>query len=127
MKREVRFFRKPDGQEPVREFLTELSKRDRKSVGADIRRVQDGHDLGMPLVRHFSSDLGEIRSNSSRGAIRIFFTILTAPVIVLLHAIFKKSQKTPIADLNLAQGRAREVQAAERAAERAAEGRRQRK
>ncbi|HRE26789.1 MAG TPA: type II toxin-antitoxin system RelE/ParE family toxin, partial [Anaerolineales bacterium] len=105
-------------REPVREFLTDLNKRDRKSVGADIRRVQDGRDLGMPLVRHFSPDLGEIRSNSSRGAIRVFFTILTAPVIVLLHAIFKKSQKTPSADLNLAQGRAREVQAAERAAER---------
>lgn len=114
MKREVRFFRKPDGREPVREFLTALNTRDRKSVGADIRRVQDGHNLGLPLVRHFSSDLGEIRSNSSRGAIRIFFTILTSPVIVLLHAIFKKSQKTPMADLTLARDRAREVQAAER-------------
>ena len=127
MKRNVWFYRKPDGREPVREFLTDLSKRDRKSVGADIRRVQDGRDLGMPLVRHFSSELGEIRSNSSRGAIRIFFTILTAPVIVLLHAIFKKSQKTPMTDLNLARGRAQEVRAAEQAAERAAEGRRQRK
>lgn len=117
MKREVRFYRKPDGREPVREFLTDLNKRDRKSVGADIRRVQDGRDLGMPLVRHFSSDLGEIRSNSSRGAVRIFFTILTAPVIVLLHAIFKKSQKTPAPDLNLAKSRAQEVGAAERAVE----------
>lgn len=123
MKRDVRFYRKPDGREPVREFLTELNTRDRKSVGADIRRVQDGRDLGMPLVRHFSSDLGEIRSNSSRGAVRIFFTILTTPVIVLLHAIFKKSQKTPAPDLNLARSRAQEVHAAERAAE----GRRQRK
>lgn len=114
MKREVRFFRKPDGREPVREFLTALSKRDRKGVGADIRRVQDGRDPGMPLVRHFSSDLGEIRSNSSRGAIRIFFTMLAAPVIVLLHAIFKKSQKTPAPDLNLARGRAREVRSEER-------------
>ena len=120
MKRDVRFFRKPDGREPVREFLTDLARRDRRSVGADIRRVQDDSHIGMPLVRHMSSDLGEIRSNSARGPIRIFFTILATPVIVLLHAIFKKSQKTLTPDLTLARGRAREVQAAERAAQRAA-------
>ncbi len=112
MKRKVQFYQRPDGREPVRDFLKALDPNDRRKVGGAIRRVQDDPTIGMPHVRSLEAGLGEIRSPSSRGAIRIFFTLLASPVLVLLHAIFKKSQKTPPHDLALARDRAREVRTA---------------
>ena len=112
MKRRAQFCQRPDGREPVRDFLKALDPNDRKKVGGAIRRVQDDPTIGMPHVRPLETGLGEIRSPSSRGPIRIFFTFLATPVLVLLHAIFKKTQKTPQHDLALARDRAREVKAA---------------
>jgi hypothetical protein len=38
----VRFFHTEAGNEPVREFLRELSQTDRKIIGTDIKEVQFG-------------------------------------------------------------------------------------
>ena len=43
----VKFFRTEAGNEPVREFLRELSPEDRKIIGTDIKEVQFGWPLGM--------------------------------------------------------------------------------
>lgn len=54
------FFKTTMGNEPVREWLKDLSKEDKKIIGSDIQTVQFGWPLGMPLVvtscnssRHF--------------------------------------------------------------------------
>lgn len=47
----VRFFRTDAGNEPVREWLKSLSSDDRKVIGDDIRTVQFGWPVGMPLNR----------------------------------------------------------------------------
>ena len=46
----VKFFRTETGNEPVREFLHKLRPEDRKIIGTDIKEVQFGWPLGMPLV-----------------------------------------------------------------------------
>ncbi|MDP2097905.1 MAG: hypothetical protein U1D70_00490 [Methylobacter sp.] len=46
----VRFFATDAGSEPVREWLKELSAQDRKTISEDIKSVQFGWPLGMPLV-----------------------------------------------------------------------------
>jgi phage-related protein len=112
MKLKIDFFRKKNGEAPVRDFLKALPKSDRVAVGRDLRKLQDGTRRGMPYERNLGAGLSEVRATTSRGAIRIFFTLLTLPampVMMLLHAIFKKSQKTPKADLDLARSRARDV------------------
>lgn len=48
---EVRFFKTSSGSEPVRDWLKELTSVDRKIIGEDIKTVQFGWPLGMPLVR----------------------------------------------------------------------------
>jgi hypothetical protein len=40
-----------NGCEPVREWLCQLQREDRRQIGADIHTVQLGWPLGMPLVR----------------------------------------------------------------------------
>ena len=47
----VAFFRTTSGNEPVRAWLKSLSREERRVIGEDIRTVQFGWPLGMPLVR----------------------------------------------------------------------------
>lgn len=49
-KLEAVFFRSDTGNEPVREWLLELPKADRKAVGDDILKVQYCWPIGKPLV-----------------------------------------------------------------------------
>jgi hypothetical protein len=50
----VKFFKNQNGTEPVRDWLLELSKADRRSIGEEIKVVQLGCPLGMPLVRELA-------------------------------------------------------------------------
>ena len=101
----VVFFRTSRGREPVREWLRNLDKVDRKVIGEDIKLVQFRWPLGMPLVRKLEADLWEVRSRLSGGRIaRILFTVHYNEM-ALLHGFIKKSQKTPAKDLQLARQR----------------------
>ncbi|MCB8942997.1 MAG: type II toxin-antitoxin system RelE/ParE family toxin [Ardenticatenaceae bacterium] len=99
------FFRTSRGREPVREWLKSLEQEDRKAIGEDIKLVQFRWPLGMPLVRKLEANLWEVRSNLSNNRIaRVLFTV-HEDQIALLHGFIKKSQKTPINDLELGRSR----------------------
>lgn len=101
---EVRFFMTEGGDEPVREWLKNLPKEDRATIGEDIRTVQFGWPLGMPLVRKLEPDLWEVRVDVTDGIGRVFFT-MSDNMMLLLHGFKKKSQKTPQGELELARQR----------------------
>ena len=103
---EVRFFKTDGGAEPVRDWLRELSATDRKTIGEDIKTVQFGWPLGMPLVRKLDKDLWEVRIRLEGRIARVLFTVSTGR-IVLLHGFIKKSQATPKPELDLAKDRMR--------------------
>jgi phage-related protein len=90
----------------VRVWLRELSATDRKTIGEDIKTVQFGWPLGMPLVRKLDKDLWEIRIHLEGRIARVLFTVSSSK-IVLLHGFIKKSQTTPQPDLKLAKDRMR--------------------
>ena len=100
----VLFFQLDSGREPVREWLKNLSRDDRKTIGEDIKTLQFGWPIGMPLARKIGSDLWELRSTLSFGIARTFFTIYQNK-IVLLHGFVKKTQKTPQNELAKAKRR----------------------
>lgn len=107
---EVVFYQSPSGKEPVREWLLELSKEDRQSVGSDIKTVEYGWPIGMPISRSLGNGLYEVRCNiSDKRIARVIFTIIDN-YMVLLHAFIKKSQKTPKEEIDLALKRAKEIQ-----------------
>jgi phage-related protein len=101
---EVCFFRTATGAEPVREWLKSLSAADRRTIGEDIRTIQLGWPLGMPLVRKLDKDLWEARIHLEDRIARILFTA-SGSIMVLLHGFIKKSAKTPDNDLALAKQR----------------------
>ena len=96
----VRFFRTARGNEPVREWLKALGQIERRMIGEEIKTVQLGWPLGMPLVRKMSKDLWEIRVILPRRSARVLFTVV-GDTMVLLHAFFKQSQATPSDDLDV--------------------------
>lgn len=100
----VLFFKNSNGTEPVREWLKAFPTIDKKAIGADLRTVQIGWPIGMPLVRKMANDLWEIRVTISTGIARIFFTV-NGNTMLLLHGFVKKSKATPKPDLELAKQR----------------------
>ncbi len=107
----VAFYRTTSGNEPVREWLKELDPEDRKIVGDDLRTLEIGWPVGMPLCRPLTSHKGlrEVRSHLTGGRIaRVLFCIAEGRM-ALLHGFIKKSHKTPQPDLDLAVKRMKEV------------------
>jgi phage-related protein len=107
----VRFFRTQLGNEPVREWLKSLSAAERKAIGEEIRTVQFGWPLGMPLVRKLDVDLWEVRVRLKDRVARIFLTI-EASEAILLHGFIKKSQKIPDEELATAVRRKKQLMSA---------------
>ncbi|MEZ6061108.1 MAG: type II toxin-antitoxin system RelE/ParE family toxin [Planctomycetaceae bacterium] len=108
---EAAFFQLGSGKEPVRDWLLSLTPDDRKVIGDDIRTAEFGWPIGMPLCRAITGRHGlwEVRSSlSSRRIARVFFCIKDNRM-VLLHGIIKKTQQTPVQDLDLAERRRKEL------------------
>ncbi len=101
---DVRFFVTEAGTEPVHDWLRTLSASDRKVIGEDVKTVQFGWPLGMPLVDHLGSDIWEVRSKLERRIARTLFAT-EGSTMILLHGFIKKQQKTPKPDLDLAKDR----------------------
>jgi hypothetical protein len=55
----VAFYRTASGREPVCDWLRALDRESRRVIGHDIKTVQAGWPLGMPLVRGASMNDGD--------------------------------------------------------------------
>lgn len=101
---EVNFYATASGNEPVREWLKELPKEDKRVIGQDIKTVQFGYPIGMPLTRLLKGTEGleEVRCHISSGQIARIVVYVEDDIMILLHAFIKKTQKTPQKDLDLA-------------------------
>ena len=97
------FFRTETGGEPVREWLKGLSREDRKRIGEDIKTIEFGWPIGMPVCRTLGDGVYETRTHLGHNRIaRVLFYIDTKGRMVLLHGFIKKTQKTPPDALELA-------------------------
>ncbi|MBF0448187.1 MAG: type II toxin-antitoxin system RelE/ParE family toxin [Magnetococcales bacterium] len=104
IKLRVAFFKTKSGTEPVREWLKNLDQSEKKAIGEEIKTVQFGWPLGMPVVRKMEPNLWEVRIQLDGRIARILFTV-EEEIMVLLHGFIKKTQKTPTQELKLAKQR----------------------
>ena len=100
----VRFFRAASDNEPVREWLAGLPREHRRLIGIEIKVVQFGWPIGMPVVRKLDSGLWEVRIDLGATIARVMFTLAHSEM-VLLHGFIKKTQKTPLTDIATAKRR----------------------
>jgi len=72
--------------------------------------VKHGPALGMPHTRAMGAGLFEVRAKGREGIGRAFYCTLSGARIVILHAIVKKTAKTPSRELETARTRQKEVE-----------------
>ena len=98
----VIFFRTEAGGEPVREWLKGLPYfDDRKRIGEDIKAVEFGWPIGMPVCRSLGKGVYEVRTELSHNRIaRVLFYVDAKNRMVLLHGFIKKTRTTPDSDLS---------------------------
>ena len=63
------FYRTEAGGEPVREWLKGLSEDDRKRIGEDIKTVEFGWPIGMPVCKPLRDGVYEVRTSLAQNRI----------------------------------------------------------
>lgn len=71
--------------------------------------VMSGPNLGMPYTKAMGDGLFEIRARGPEGIGRAFFCCMKGRRVIILHGFVKKTQATPIKELQVAKQRMKEV------------------
>ncbi len=71
--------------------------------------VAIGPNLGEPHTKAMGNGLFELRLKGAEGIARVFYCTLVGRRIVMLHSIVKKSERTPLRELEVAMSRLKEV------------------
>mgnify|MGYP001277060243 CR=1 FL=1 len=101
------FYYNQSVKDDIEEFPMGIKKR---YFNLTDRMIEYGPNLGEPHTKALGDGLFEIRAKGQEGIGRAFYCTVIGKRIVVLHAIIKKSQKTPKNDLDLAKRRMKEVQ-----------------
>ena len=106
---EVIFYDKPDGTEPVKEFLLELEPKMRAKVLRTIELLQNnGNDLREPYSKYLGDHIFELRAKVGSDISRVLYFFVIGKRIVLTNGFIKKTQKTPVSELDKAKQRREE-------------------
>ena len=85
----------------IQPFIQSLQKSSQYKLLRQIDLLEKyGHQLGMPHVRKIDDNLYELRSRGSQE-VRILFCFYNQQCY-LLHAFIKKTQKTPMKEIQTA-------------------------
>ena len=76
------------------------------------RMISIGPNLGEPHSKAFGNGLLELRLKGAEGIARVFYCTLIGRRIVMLHSFIKKSNKTPMRELETAESRLKEIKRA---------------
>lgn len=116
---EIEFYKTENGRNPVDEFIKSLQEKESAKVVKDIRLLKEmGAKLHFPYVDSIKGDkyagLMELRTKQSNNIFRTFYFVVVKDEerkeekAVLLHAIQKKTNKTPKKELETALARMKE-------------------
>lgn len=100
---EIIFYDKPDGSEPVKEFLLSVNAKMRARILRTIELLaENGTSLRMPYSEHLVDGIFEIRVKSGSDISRVLYFFVIGQKIVLTNGFIKKTQKTPKNEIELA-------------------------
>ena len=90
--KEIKFYKLPNGKEPVKEWLLDLDNSLRVKV---IRRIERIYDDNFGDYKQLDSNLYELRFTLGKGY-RIYYTIQNDVIVLLLNAGDKSKQSKDI-------------------------------
>jgi phage-related protein len=99
-----RFYATTSGNQPVKAFIADLTDADAAVVVAAMKDVTSN---GMGIARHLDGDIYEVRASGKDQAYRVLFAAegSKARVLLAIHALSKKTQRTPPQAIALAKRR----------------------
>ena len=93
---EIVYYSKPNGREPLREFLESLSPKLSSEAFSDLATLQEmGPELRMPHSRHIRKGLFELRIQADGDNVRAFYFFYQRGSIVV-------TRKTPLREIERA-------------------------
>ena len=90
--KQIKFYKLPNGKEPVKEWLLDLDNSLRVKV---IRRIERIYDDNFGDYKQLDSNLYELRFTLGKGY-RIYYTIQNEVIVLLLNAGDKSKQSKDI-------------------------------
>ena len=108
--REIIFYRMESGRCPVEKFLDSLDAKQARKVTWVLQLVEE---LDIVPIQYFkkltgSDDIWESRVQTGNNIFRILGFLQSAKLVILNHAFQKKTQKTPLQEIKLAESRKRD-------------------
>ena len=98
---QIVFYRKENGTEPVKDFLDSLDDKMRAKMLRSIMLLKEnGNTLREPDSKHISNGIFELRAKIGTNISRVLYFFFVGDMAVLTNGFIKKSQKTPIKDID---------------------------
>ena len=100
---EVNYYEDGRGRHPVEEFIDGLPVKMRAKIFGRLELLEEhGPTLGMPFSRHLDDGIFELRCVQGSDITRILYFFVAGGEIVLTHGFVKKTQKTPVKEIERA-------------------------
>ncbi len=94
---EIIFYDKPDGSEPVKEFLLSVDEKMRARLLRTINLLaENGTALRMPYSEHLVDGIFEIRAKSGSNISRVLYFFVIGRKIVLTNGFVQKHPKVKL-------------------------------
>lgn len=96
----------------AREFVRSLDDETRREIGTLLMLIQSGKKLGEPQskpMKSIHSSAHELRIKDRNGAYRVIYVLSLGNKILIPHAFTKKTQKTPLKEIELSIKRLQEL------------------
>jgi phage-related protein len=93
---------------PVRKEIQRWKLEVKKDLGSILLKLQKGEKIGFPDIspmKTVSAGVFEIRIKDPSGIFRVFFIIKSEIGILIFHSFVKKTQKTPLHEINIGRNR----------------------
>ena len=105
--REIRFYRTESGHCPVEEFLDSLSGKQAQKAAWVLQLIED---MDIVPVQYFkklanTDDIWEVRVQTGGNIFRFLGFFDNECLVILNHAFQKKTQKTPLKEIKIAESR----------------------
>lgn len=99
----VDFYHKSNGECPVQEYLDSLSLKLRTKTLRSIMLLEEfGTDLRMPYSAPIGDGIFELRSVVGNDITRVLYFFIEGNTAILTHGFTKKTQKTPVREIEKA-------------------------
>ncbi len=93
---EIIFYDRPDGTEPVREFLDSLNVKMRAKMVREIELLAiNGPELREPYSKAIGGGIFELRAKVGSDISRVLYFFVIDRKVILTNGFIKKSNRTP--------------------------------